>query len=192
MLKLRLLMWRSAWTCCIFDDHSLHGQGLVAILVNRLRLVLRVWNGGGKWVAATREVWYCSIIFHVNITECSFFYFKGIASNGHLRVKCISVYFLILCLCRALLEGERVGLQDAQRRMNQHQRERVIGTVAPEICYCDIWHSSGAGSEDKHYTKIGFLKYIVFWLPTCSHVSQIDCILFGKVAGEDDAAYHWL
>ncbi|KAG7216072.1 hypothetical protein INR49_007824, partial [Caranx melampygus] len=27
---------------------------------------------------------------------------------------------------RALLEGERVGLQDAQRRVNQHQRERII------------------------------------------------------------------
>lgn len=34
----------------------------------------------------------------------------------------------IFFLSRALLEGERVGLQDAQRRMNQHQRERVIGT----------------------------------------------------------------
>lgn len=36
---------------------------------------------------------------------------------------------------RALLEGERVGLQDAQRRMNQHQRERVIDIKMPAQPY---------------------------------------------------------
>lgn len=39
------------------------------------------------------------------------------------------VFCLVSCLFRALLEGERVSLQDAHRRVNQHQRERVIGNV---------------------------------------------------------------
>lgn len=36
---------------------------------------------------------------------------------------------------RALLEGERVGLQDAHRRVNQHQRERVIDIRMPAQPY---------------------------------------------------------
>ncbi|XP_008290204.1 synemin [Stegastes partitus] len=36
---------------------------------------------------------------------------------------------------RALLEGERVGLQDAQRRGNQHQRERIIDIKMPSQPY---------------------------------------------------------
>lgn len=40
------------------------------------------------------------------------------------------VIVLLSCLFRALLEGERMGLQDANRRMNPQQRERVIGKVA--------------------------------------------------------------
>lgn len=43
-------------------------------------------------------------------------------------------YFVLSpVLFRALLEGERGGLQDAHRRANQHQRERVIGTVFTSI-----------------------------------------------------------
>ncbi|XP_071356095.1 synemin [Trachinotus anak] len=36
---------------------------------------------------------------------------------------------------RALLEGERVGLQDAQRRVTQHQRERIIDIKMPAQPY---------------------------------------------------------
>ncbi|XP_077425559.1 synemin [Vanacampus margaritifer] len=36
---------------------------------------------------------------------------------------------------RALLEGERVGLQDAHRRMNEHQRERIIDIKTPSQLY---------------------------------------------------------
>ncbi|XP_023259667.1 synemin-like [Seriola lalandi dorsalis] len=36
---------------------------------------------------------------------------------------------------RALLEGERVGLQDAHRRVNQHQRERIIDIKMPAKPY---------------------------------------------------------
>lgn len=39
--------------------------------------------------------------------------------------KRISVLFS--CLFRALLEGDRMALQDTNRRMTQPQRERVIG-----------------------------------------------------------------
>lgn len=51
----------------------------------------------------------------------------------------LSKYF-VSYLFRALLEGERVGLQDAQRRVNQHQRERIIGIGLTSIslfCYID-------------------------------------------------------
>lgn len=68
------------------------------------------------------------------VNSSLFLKYIGMTVNNPFRVECISSYFLILCLSRALLEGERVGLHDAQRRTNQHQRERVIGTVAPEIC----------------------------------------------------------
>lgn len=44
----------------------------------------------------------------------------------------LSKYF-VFSLFRALLEGERVGLQDAQRRTSQHQRERIIGTDLTSI-----------------------------------------------------------
>ena len=37
---------------------------------------------------------------------------------------------------RALLEGERVVLQDANRRMGEHQRERVIGTLNKNVYFC--------------------------------------------------------
>lgn len=40
----------------------------------------------------------------------------------------VKVFCLVSCVFRALLEGERLGLQDAHRRVNQHQRERIIGT----------------------------------------------------------------
>ncbi|KAF0041148.1 hypothetical protein F2P81_007046 [Scophthalmus maximus] len=36
---------------------------------------------------------------------------------------------------RALLEGERLGLQDAHRRVNQHQRERIIDIKIPAQRY---------------------------------------------------------
>ncbi|XP_018519533.1 synemin [Lates calcarifer] len=36
---------------------------------------------------------------------------------------------------RALLEGERVGMQDAHRRVNQHQRERIIDIKMPAQPY---------------------------------------------------------
>lgn len=40
---------------------------------------------------------------------------------------CKHISVLFSCLFRALLEGERMALQDANRRMTQQQRERVIG-----------------------------------------------------------------
>ena len=45
----------------------------------------------------------------------------------------VYVFCLVSCLFRALLEGERVGMQDANRRVNRHQRERIIGTVLNNI-----------------------------------------------------------
>lgn len=42
-------------------------------------------------------------------------------------------FFLPLFFFRALLEGERGGVQDAQRRVNQQQRERVIGTFLKHV-----------------------------------------------------------
>lgn len=39
------------------------------------------------------------------------------------------VSVLFSCLFRALLEGERMALHDANRRMTQQRRERVIGTI---------------------------------------------------------------
>ncbi|XP_075998689.1 synemin [Genypterus blacodes] len=42
---------------------------------------------------------------------------------------------LELAAYRALLEGERVNLQDAHRRMNQHQRERIIDIKMPSQPY---------------------------------------------------------
>lgn len=50
----------------------------------------------------------------------------------------LSQYF-VSSLFRALLEGERVGLQDAQRRVNQHQRERIIGSVLTSIKYISTY-----------------------------------------------------
>ncbi|XP_028286510.1 synemin [Parambassis ranga] len=40
-----------------------------------------------------------------------------------------------LAAYRALLEGERLGLQDTQRRVNQHQRERIIDIKMPAQPY---------------------------------------------------------
>lgn len=39
----------------------------------------------------------------------------------------------ILSLFRALLEGEKIGLQDVHRKVIQPQRERIIGTVLKSI-----------------------------------------------------------
>lgn len=47
-----------------------------------------------------------------------------------------NVFCLVSCLLRALLEGERVRLPDAHRRVTQHQRERIIGTVFKSIYCC--------------------------------------------------------
>lgn len=46
------------------------------------------------------------------------------------------VSVLSSCLFRALLEGERRGLQDTNGRMTQQQRERVIGTASK---YKNAW-----------------------------------------------------
>lgn len=42
---------------------------------------------------------------------------------------CKRVSVLFFSLFRALLEGERMALQDANRRVTQQPRERVIGMI---------------------------------------------------------------
>lgn len=54
-------------------------------------------------------------------------YSGGFAMRVLLVCKRVSV--LLFSLFRALLEGERMALQDANRRMTQQPRERVIGTI---------------------------------------------------------------
>lgn len=53
---------------------------------------------------------------------------------------------------RALLEGERVGLQDAHRRVNQHQRERIIDIKMPAQPYTPRASTSIRQHVDARYT----------------------------------------